>query len=134
MVILDTNTVSALMRGDEKVTQRLLQYRRVEVFLAQPVVAEIEYGLSRLVMSQRKQALVTRWQLISGELSRVEWTDKVSSSFGRIKASLEKQGRIIEDFDIAVAAHTIAYGATLITSNTKHFERIHGLQHQDWAL
>jgi tRNA(fMet)-specific endonuclease VapC len=122
------------MRGDEKVTHRLLQHRRVEVALAQPVVAEIEYGLSRLVKSRRKQTLVTRWQLISGELGRVEWTDKVSSSFGQIKASLEKQGRIIEDLDIAVAAHAIAYGAVLITSNTKHFERIQRLQHQDWAL
>jgi tRNA(fMet)-specific endonuclease VapC len=134
MIILDTNTVSALMRGDEKVTRKLLQQSRVEVALAQPVVSEIQYGLSRLVESHRKQALAARWQLISGELGRIEWTDSVSSWFGQIKASLETQGQIIEDFDIALAAHAMAYGATLITVNTRHFDRVQGLHHEDWSV
>ena len=39
--VLDTNTLSFLMRGDEAVTRRLAASPRTDVLLPQPVVAEI---------------------------------------------------------------------------------------------
>ncbi len=132
MILLDTDTVSALMRGDEVTKSRLLTHRRTEVALPQPVVAEIEYGLARLPASRRRTRLIERWRLVSGELLRVEWTDEVSGAFGRVKAALEREGRPIEDFDIAIAAHAIVHNATLITSNLSYFERITGLAVEDW--
>ena len=45
MHVLDTNTVSFLMRGDVEVVARLIEMDRTQVRLPQPVIAEIEYGL-----------------------------------------------------------------------------------------
>ena len=133
MILLDTNTVSALMRGDEGAKSRLLTHRRTEVSIPQPVVAEIEYGLARLPASRRRTRLIERWRVVSRELLRAEWTDEVSEAFGRVKAVLEREGRPIDDFDLAIAAHAIAHNATLITSNLSHFERITGLAIEDWS-
>ena len=38
----------------------------------------------------------------------------------KIKASLERKGLRIEDFDVAIAAHALANDATLVTGNVKH--------------
>lgn len=133
MYVLDTNAVSALMRGDAKVVSRLSARSRQDVVLPQPVRAEIEYGIARLPESSRGQALKDRWALISNELGRVAWDDAVSDCFGWVKAELERAGRLIEDFDIAIAAHAIAWDATLVSANTKHFTRIKELRLETWA-
>jgi predicted nucleic acid-binding protein len=50
-----------------------------------------------------------------------------------IYAALKKVGRLIEDSDILIAASCIAHGHTLITNNTRHFERVDGLQFVNWT-
>jgi predicted nucleic acid-binding protein len=59
----------------------------------------------------------------------VETLDKAAVVY----ASLKKAGRLIEDSDILIAASCLAHGYTLITDNTRHFERVGGLQFVNWA-
>ena len=131
--ILDTNTLSYLMKGDAAVSRRLLAQARTDVLLPQPVVAEIEYGLDRLPRSARKRRLAERFRIFAAELERADWSDAVSHSFGRIKASLERRGLPLKDFEIAVAAHALALEATLVTSNLDHFRRISKLRVESWT-
>ena len=51
--VLDTNVVAALMRGEGEAEERLLHQRPNEVYLVQPVIAEVEYGLARKRLGQR---------------------------------------------------------------------------------
>ena len=97
--VLDTNAVSALMKGAPAVVERLAATEPGDVGIPQPVVAEIAYGIERLPRSKRRQALQGRFDLICSELQRFEWTDDVSHAYGRIKAALERRGSRIEDFD-----------------------------------
>ncbi len=132
--VLDTNTLSFAMAGEPSVCERLLEQPRTDVLLPQPVLAEIEYGLARLPKSKKKDRLLTRFQLFADELQRAPWTDEVSRAFGQTKAALEDLGTRIEDFDVAVAAHALALGATLVTDNLDHMERVPGLQVENWRL
>lgn len=132
-LVLDTNAVSALMKGDPGIVERLKQRSKGEVSVPQPVLAEIAYGIERLPKSKRKEALQERFDLVRSELARSIWSDEVSECFGRIKATLEKKGQRIEDFDAAIAAHALAIGATLITANLDHMTRIPGLAVEDWS-
>jgi tRNA(fMet)-specific endonuclease VapC len=132
-VVLDTNAVSALMKGDPGVMERLKQRSKGEVSVPQPVLAEIAYGIERLPKSKRKDALQERFDLVRSELARSLWSDEVSESFGRIKAVLEKKGQRIEDFDAAIAAHALATDAVLVTANLDHMTRVPGLTVEDWS-
>ena len=132
-LVLDTNAVSALMKGDPGIIERLKQRSKAEVTVPQPVLAEIAYGIERLPKSKRKEALQERFDLVRSELARCTWTDEVSECFGRIKAALERKGQRIEDFDAAIAAHALATGATLITANLDHMTRVPGLTVEDWS-
>ena len=131
--VLDTNAVSALMKGNPAVVDRLATTTPANVAVPQPVLAEIAFGIERLPRSKRRTSLQARLALVSAELPRAEWTDAVSQMFGRIKATLERRGTRIEDFDAAIAAHALALEATLVTANLDHLIRVPGLRVEDWS-
>lgn len=131
--LLDTNAVSALMKGTPAIVDRLAGTDRASVAVPQPVLAEIAFGIERLPRSKRRAALQTRFDLILAEIPRREWTDAVSHAYGRVKAALERRGQRIEDFDAAIAAHALAFDATLVTANLSHLARVPGLRVEDWT-
>ena len=52
--------------------------------------------------------------------------------FGEVKARLASDGRIVADADLFIAAIALSHGATLVTKNRKHYERIQGLAIENW--
>jgi tRNA(fMet)-specific endonuclease VapC len=120
------------MKGDPTFVEHLKRVSRREVFLPQPVHAEIAFGIARLMPSKKKSELEQRFEAVRLELERIDWTDDVSRAFGAIKAALEKAGTPIEDFDIAIAAHALAIEATLVTANSDHMSRVAGLRFENW--
>jgi tRNA(fMet)-specific endonuclease VapC len=121
------------MRGDGAVLDRLEAMFKPDVFVPQPVLAEIAYGIERLPRSKRRESLQARFELVRAELQRIEWSDEVSRRFGIIKATLEKKGQRIEDFDAVIAAHAAEPGATLVTANLDDMVRVPGLIVEDWS-
>lgn len=131
--VLDTNAVSALMKGRPAFVERLASHQPADIGIPQPVIAEIAYGIERLPRSKRRTALQARFDLICSEIPRAEWTDAVSHAYGRIKTALERRGTRIEDFDVAIAAHAAAVGAPLVTADFDHMARVPGVRIEDWG-
>lgn len=131
--VLDTNAVSAIMRGEAKTVARLQAVSRSEVLVPNPVIAEIAYGIARLPRSKRKDARRARLESIKAVLPRADWSDAVSDAFGEIKSTLERRGTRIEDFDAAIAAHAYVREAILVTANVEHMVRVPGLLIEDWS-
>jgi tRNA(fMet)-specific endonuclease VapC len=55
-------------------------------------------------------------------------TDPTVEHFARMRAALRKQGQLIPDMDLLIAATAIEEGLILVTRNARHFERIVGLR------
>ena len=53
--------------------------------------------------------------------------------FAAEKSRLKKLGQPIPDFDLLIGATAIHHGLTLVTNNTKHFQRIQDIQLEDWT-
>ena len=130
--LLETNTVSALMRAQQKVAARVAKAPREDVAISQVTVAEIEFGLRYLPASKRRRALEAQWAAIGSELIRLPWDDEVSRRFGERKARLERSGNRMSDFDLAIAVHALAYGLTLVTAD-RAFERLR-LRQENWLV
>ena len=58
--------------------------------------------------------------------------DACVSAYGRIRAQLEQAGRPMGPNDLMIAAIAVTHGLTLVTHNTREFERIVGLSLTDW--
>jgi tRNA(fMet)-specific endonuclease VapC len=130
--VLDTNIVSELMANNKRVHERLSRLAPKQVSIPQPVLAEIAFGVERLAESKRKDLLREEFEAIRNEIPQLVWSRKVTDAFAEVKAALEQSGRLIEDFDIAIAAHARAQGAVLVTASSKHMERIPNLKLEDW--
>ena len=50
-----------------------------------------------------------------------------------IYAKLKRQGNLIDDSDILIAAQCVENGYTLVTNNERHFERVDGLHFVNWV-
>ena len=128
--LLDTNTVSALMRGAPAVATRLVKTPRADVAISQVTVAEIEFCLRYLPASRRRRLLEAQWETIGSELIRLPWDDAVSRAFGLRKARLERRGRRMSDFDLAIASHAIAFRLIVVTADAA-FGRL-GVRRENW--
>lgn len=52
---------------------------------------------------------------------------------GMIRSFLEKQGTIIDPYDIQIAAQGLTRGLTVITHNVNEFSRVPNLKVEDWV-
>jgi tRNA(fMet)-specific endonuclease VapC len=131
--VLDTATVLALLKGKAVVIARMDIAGKDAVSVPQPVWAQLAYALERLPESNRKKTLQERCTLIRDELARAPWTDFVSEKFGAVKAELERLGTPMGDHDVAMAAHAVAAGAVLVTTDVVRMRGVPGLEVEDWA-
>lgn len=128
--LLDTNMISALMRGAPSVAARLAETERTDVAISQVSAAEIEFGLRYLPPSRRRRSLQAQWDTIGAELVRLPWDDAVSRAFGVHKSRLARRGRTMSDFDLAIAAHAIAFRLIVVTADAA-LGRL-GIRRENW--
>ncbi len=131
--VLDTTAFSAIMRKESPLLTLLKGYQPNDIVTVPPVIAEIQYGIKRLRKASKKVLLLKaeRDRLLS-IVNVLPWPSEASKKYGEIKANLERRGRIIDDFDIAIAAIAISHNCGVLTANLKHFERIKDLETMSW--
>ena len=127
---LDTNFVSQLLNSNQTALVNLrnaIQGGHDVVFNA-VCYYEIKRGLV-LPTFQKKlrafDALVRKHGLL--DLDRPALDEAIA-----IYQVLRRQGNLIEDADLLMGAIAKANGATLVTHNARHFQRISGLTLDDW--
>lgn len=125
-MIVDTNVVSEVMRGDPTgaVGAWLARPESSGVSIAAITVQEITYGLSRLPAGRRRENLSRLWDEVRGELAlQVLPLDSATALVaGELMALRELQGRAIGVPDAQIAATCLMNSTPLVTRNTKDFE------------
>jgi tRNA(fMet)-specific endonuclease VapC len=131
--VLDTTAFSAVMRKEPALLNLLKGCQPNDIVTVPPVIAEIQYGIKRLKSASKKVLLLKaeRDRLLS-VITVLPWIPEASKKYGEIKADLERRGKIIDDFDIAIAAIAISHESGVLTANLKHFERIKDLETRSW--
>ena len=126
---LDTNAITAALKGQQTFAERLEAALSAghNVTLNAISYYETQRGLTPL--HQRKK---TRFAALLQEAEVLELDLPALDIAAEIYQTLRSAGTPLEDADILIAATAIAHNATLITRNTKHFERIEGLELDNW--
>ena len=57
----------------------------------------------------------------------IDVTARVARSGSRLRRDLHRAGHPIGDFDVLIAATALEAGATLVTADARHFQRVEGL-------
>lgn len=129
--ILDTNTcIYLIRRRSPEVLRRFEQFEVGEVSVSVITLSELRYGAEKSARPEQNREALGRF-LLPLEVS--SYGVEATISYGRIRASLEKQGTPIGPLDTLIAAHAVSLGTILVTNNTREFQRVPGLQIEDWT-
>lgn len=133
--ILDTDILSEVLRGrNESVAKRAERYRAAFTRLSTTLitVTEVVKGYRQLGRDhdlQRFLAGLPAMELLTLDL-------EIATLGGSIAGDLVRTGQTIGDFDPLIAAIAIAHDRTLVTGNTRHYQRIvelgYDLKLDDW--
>ncbi len=128
--LLDTNACIRYLNARSNSIRRRFESLTPESLAVCSVVrAELIYGAMK---SERVSANLERtWAFLAG-LTSFPFDDVAAEIYGQIRANLEARGAPIGPNDLLIAAIARAQGATLVTHNVKEFERVEGLQFEDW--
>ena len=58
--------------------------------------------------------------------------EAAAREYGKIRADLERAGKLIGNMDMLIGAHARSAGAILATNNEREFRRIKGLRIENW--
>lgn len=129
--MLDTNIcIYAIKHKPKQVLQRLQEHDPMEICISSVTYTELVHGVEKSkAMEKNRVALV----LLLASIEIMDFDSLAAERYGKIRADLEKAGTPIGPLDMMIAGHAKALGYTLVTNNTKGFERIEGLELANWA-
>lgn len=127
--MLDTDTVSFAIRGHGRVAANLLQHRPAEIYISSITLAELRFGAERK-RSRRLHRLIDAF--VDG-VTVLPFDQLAADRFAPVAVVLERRGEPIGTFDTQIAAHALSLGLTLVTNNTKHFQRVASLKTENWV-
>jgi tRNA(fMet)-specific endonuclease VapC len=114
LYLLDTNTVSYLIKRHPQVTQHLLAVPMHSVCISAITAGELAFGLAKRPEAVALKAAVNEF------LRRVEvlpWDAAVAQTYGALRAQMQSKGKPLAALDMQIAAHAVHVNATLITSD-----------------
>jgi predicted nucleic acid-binding protein len=131
MYLLDTDTVIYILKGHPAAVANLKSHLHDPIKISIVTYMELQYGAYK---SQRVAANLAKIKVLGQSVEVAPITTAAAEIFGMLKAELDREGVRLDDFDLAVAACALAHNLTLVTNNTKHFERIEGLKLGNWTI
>ena len=128
--LVDTNIVSAFMRGNRSVVQKVDEYLSFHDTLSISVITyyEIMRGLKALSNANKLKSF--KGFMSACDILRLD--SFVAERASDIYDALRKAGRLVEDADILIAATAMENNLVVVTDNIRHFERVNGLAVVNW--
>ncbi len=88
----------------------------------------MRYGAAK----KQSARLTTQLQAVLGALEVLPLEAPADTTYGGLRARLEKAGRPLGANDLLIAAQTLALGYTIVTDNEKEFAQIKDLPRENW--
>ena len=127
---LDTNIITAFLKNDLRVVERVSNY--LENFEKLTINIISYYEILRGLKDLGNQKKLGSFEIFIQENELVLIRKETVEKAAEIYAYLKKDGNLIEDADILMAAISIVEDLVLITNNTSHFNRVKGLSLDNW--
>ena len=128
--VLDTNIVTRLLGGDERVLAHLIDVDPSDVGIPLLVLAELLFGAEK---SARREENRERIRRLTENLRMLPLGLAIARRYAVVRADVERRGRRKSDFDLMIACTALDQGATLVTHDAALNDgTIEGLVVEDW--
>lgn len=129
--MLDTNICIYIMKNKpEKVLRRFKEELNNGIGISSITLAELEYGMKHSSNPTQNERALLRFLV---PLSVLPFGAGAASEYGAIRSFLQNKGTPIGPLDMLIAAHAKSEGLVMVTNNVREFERVPGLEIENWA-
>lgn len=111
------------------VAEEVLSKSPEEIFISAITLHELEVGVTK---SDNSPKAKTELDTFVSSIIVLPFTSKEARVSAEIRAKLEIRGLPIGPLNNLIAGTALSLNATLVTHNTKEFNRIEGLKIEDW--
>ena len=133
MFMLDTNTcIYIIKKKYDKVLEQLKKNRHAGLFISSITLAELEFGIENAAQEYNARNRIALMEFLTIMEIR-NFDDNAAKEYGIVKKDLKDKKCPIGSLDMLIGAHAKSLKLTLITNNTKEFERIKDLSIADWT-
>ena len=128
-VLLDTNICIYFFRGKFEIDRKIDSVGILNCFISEITLAELVYGAESSSNPSKNH------QLIDGLVSQIGIVSifEAIAEYGKQKAKLRKSGIMISDFDLLIGCTAIANDFTVVTQNTREFQRLDNIKLLNWT-
>ena len=128
--LLDTEVASRLMRAERRAVTSLRRSSAKSLSISSITMAELLYGAR---LREDNTSIMAAVRAFLARISVHPWDEAAAEAHARIRVWAKRLGRSAGVFDIMIAAHAEAIGATLVTSDVavKNL-KIEGLKIVSW--
>ncbi len=132
MYLVDTDVLSNIVKRkpSEKLIKKLETVPSELQFTSAINIGEIYFGANR---SDKRDTILRAFKsFVFPHIVILPFDEESGKIFGKLKATLEKKGTGCSEPYLRIAAIAVQHSFTLITGNTKHFNKIPGLSIENW--
>lgn len=128
--LLDTCVISDFIKGEPGTQARLRQTSPVHIAVSTITVMELHYGL--VINPQRASKVRPTILSFLSSVTILPFTSTEAEQAAQIRGMLKSQGQPIGAYDVLIAATALQYQLLMITANQREFNRVAGLQTENW--
>ncbi len=131
MYMLDTNIcIYVLKNHSDKLRHKFKAIK--DICISSVTYGELCFGIENGDNHLKKD----RWEQLEVFTRRLlisSWDAEAGKCYGSIRAQLKKEGTLIGNNDLFIAAHARSIGAVLVTNNVREFKRVPNLTVENWV-
>jgi tRNA(fMet)-specific endonuclease VapC len=128
--LLDTNIcIYAIKQRPISVIAALRAHAQAGIGISSITAAELWFGVEKSGSARNRDAL----RHFLEPLEIADFDLAAAEVYGRVRLQLEQAGTPIGPLDTQIAAHALHLDVTLVTNDTREFERVAGLRLENWA-
>jgi len=128
--MLDTNICIYVIQNRPAELRERFDQLADELCISTITLGELLFGAQK---SARRRQNLEAIEQFAARLEVLPFSAKAAAHFGQIRAELARSGTPCGAYDMLIGAHARSEGMVLVTNNVREFERMPGLQLDNWV-
>jgi tRNA(fMet)-specific endonuclease VapC len=130
MYLIDSDILIYSLKNHPQVRTNFIEKAALPKSISVITYGELYYGAKKSKQRTKNIAVVRR---IAELFPIINATKSIMETFADLKVGLQKEGSVIADFDLIIAATALSMNYILVSNNVKHFSRIPSLEFENWT-
>jgi tRNA(fMet)-specific endonuclease VapC len=127
--MLDTNILIYAIKNKPLEVRRAFEQHSGQLCTSTLCLMELKYGAEKSAAPAQDLATING---LAARLEAIDYDARAATHSGQIRAGLARSGQPIDPYDQMITGHARSQGLTLVTNNTKEFDRVDGLRLDNW--